>query len=137
MIARFISITLLATTVLACDKKDEPVKADPVAKKATASDKTTDAKKPAPTTPEVAPTTAAPDPAPVEPAAGPLGLDDERIVVIATAARELESHPEDSDEVLERHGLDRPSFEAAVTEIAKDPWKSDLYIAALGQAPAG
>jgi hypothetical protein len=140
MITRTLSIVLLATAIslVACDKKDEPVKTVPMAKKDAPS--TAPTKSPAPTEvaakqPEVAPTTAVAEPAPPE--LEPLALDNERVVAIAAAARELEDEPEDAEAVLERHGLDRETFEASITEIAKDAWKSDLYIAALGQAAKG
>jgi hypothetical protein len=70
---------------------------------------------------------------PVIPPVPGSALDIVRVIDIAHAAREIEAAPEQIDDVLTRHGLDRASFETAIAEIAKDGWKSDLYIAALAR----
>lgn len=129
--------TVLGTVGLACDR-DEPKKTEPVAKTtAPAAPAKTAADKPAAAapTPEVA--KAEPTPPPELEQPEQLAMDNERVIEIAAAARELQDTPEDVDAVLQRHGLDRPAFETAVTEIAKDPWMSDLYIAALGKPTQG
>lgn len=60
-------------------------------------------------------------------------LDNDRVIEIGNAAREIEAAPEQIDAILAGHGMDRTAFESAVALIARDPWMTDLYIAALSQ----
>lgn len=83
--------------------------------------------------------------APVPPPAAPMippapipvatTLDNARVIEIGHAAREIEASPERVDTILAAHGMDRTAFESAVALIARDPWMTDLYIAALSQNP--
>lgn len=93
---------------------------------------------PAPASAVDAPTVeppAAPTPPPA--AEEPLGLDNTRVIEIGECARELTASPERADAILAGHQLDRMTFEAAVAEIARDPWKSDLYIAVVTRPAQG
>jgi len=61
-------------------------------------------------------------------------LDADAIGQLASLAREIAAKPEDADVILEKAGMDRSEFEAAMVAVAKDQWKTDLYVTALTQA---
>jgi hypothetical protein len=61
-------------------------------------------------------------------------LDAAKIGELARLAREITAKPDDAEALLEKAGMDRPAFEAAMVAVAKDPWKTDLYVTALTQA---
>jgi hypothetical protein len=126
------------------DKKDakgktttakRDVKTDAKAKR---DEKKADAKKPdekkADDAKEDAPDTAGDTPPP-EPAEGE--LSDDKVVEVANVAKEIAAKPADADAILQTHGMDREKFDAALATIAKDQWKSDLYIAAFAEEAKG
>ena len=53
------------------------------------------------------------------------------------AAKAIAAKPADADAILEQNGMDRPAFEAAMVAIAKDQWKTDLFLTAYQQPAAG
>jgi hypothetical protein len=61
------------------------------------------------------------------PAADPL---DGKVQLAATIAREIAGAPEQADEILGKHGLDRDKFDAMIFEIAGDPELTRKYMAA-------
>jgi hypothetical protein len=71
-----------------------------------------------------APDTKKPD---APPAADPL---DGKVQLAATIAREIAGAPEQADEILGKHGLDRDKFDAMIFEIAGDPELTKKYMAA-------
>lgn len=56
---------------------------------------------------------------------------------LASLAREIAAKPETADTILEAAGMDRLAFEAAMVEVAKDQWKTDLYLTALAEPTTG
>lgn len=74
------------------------------------------------------------EPTDAEPKAG----DDEveKIGQLAALARQIAAKPEEADAILEKAGMDRAAFESAMVAVAKDQWKTDLYVTALTQADA-
>jgi hypothetical protein len=56
---------------------------------------------------------------------------------LASLAREIAAKPETADAILEAAGMDRLAFEAAMVEVAKDQWKTDLYLTALAEPTTG
>lgn len=62
--------------------------------------------------------------------------DATKIGQLAGLAREIAAKPEQADTILEAAGMDRTSFEAAMVAVAKDQWKTDLYVTALTQHDA-
>jgi hypothetical protein len=56
---------------------------------------------------------------------------------LASLAREIAAKPETADTILEAAGMDRLAFEAAMVEVAKDQWKTDLYLTALADPTTG
>jgi hypothetical protein len=79
---------------------------------------------------EPPPTTAGDEPPPDDKAAA-TELSDEKVVEVAKVAKDIEAKPADADSILEKAGMDRAQFDTAMASIAKDQWKSDLYIAAF------
>lgn len=71
---------------------------------------------------------AEPDAAP-EPDTTP--LDDARVAELGGVARRIADAPDQADAILSAHGLDRDGFDAAIKAIAKDPWKTDVYVLAM------
>lgn len=57
----------------------------------------------------------------------------ESIGKLASLAREIAAKPEAADSILDAAGMDRLAFEAAMVDVAKDQWKTDLYLTALSQ----
>ena len=57
-----------------------------------------------------------------------------KIGQLAGLARAIAAKPEDADAILSQAGMDRGAFEAAMVDVAKDQWKTDLYLTALTQA---
>lgn len=56
---------------------------------------------------------------------------DARVVKASSVAKEIEKDPENADEILKAHELDRESLEALLYEIAKDPQLSAAYRLAM------
>ncbi len=79
-----------------------------------------DAKKPEVETKKAEPEKKAPE---AEPAHEP----DPKVTKAAGIAKEIEAKPEEADEILAKHELDRDKFEAMIKDIAKDPQMSSDY----------
>ncbi|HWB74999.1 MAG TPA: hypothetical protein VG755_08580, partial [Nannocystaceae bacterium] len=111
------------------DAKRDAKGADAKKADAKADAKQADAKNPDAEKPD----TAGDAEAPTEPAedAGP----DE--VKLAEVAKAIAAKPADADAILEQNGMDRPAFEAAMVTIAKDQWKTDLFLTAYQPPAAG
>lgn len=62
-----------------------------------------------------------------QPAADP---NAEKIKLAATVAREISGAPDQADEILGKHGLDRDKLDALMFEIAGDPELTQAYMAA-------
>lgn len=56
---------------------------------------------------------------------------DARVAKASSVAKEIEKTPENADEILKAHELDRDSLEALLYEIAKDPQLSAAYRLAM------
>ncbi|HEY0133107.1 MAG TPA: hypothetical protein VGB85_03480 [Nannocystis sp.] len=54
----------------------------------------------------------------------------EKIKLAATVAREISGAPDQADEILGKHGLDRDKLDALMFEIAGDPELTQAYMAA-------
>ena len=80
----------------------------------------TDAKEPVAAVPE----TPKPDDKPA--ADSPEG----KVQLAASIAREISAAPEQADDILGKHGLDRDKFDAMIFEIAGDPALTKAYMAA-------
>jgi hypothetical protein len=52
---------------------------------------------------------------------------------VIAATKELRGDPADAEAVLERHGLDRASYEQALFDIAADPARSEAYTEGVGR----
>ena len=63
---------------------------------------------------------------------------DPRVAKAAKLAGEIEAAPENADEILEKHGLDRDKLDALMYEIASDQSLAEDYklARAEGKAPA-
>lgn len=126
---RTLSTLLVATTLVfattACDGGDAKKTDTKVVTKTEVKKTTPDVKVDAKTDIK----TAAPaDPKPEDkPAADP---NAEKVQLAATIAREISSAPEQADEILGKHGLDRSKFDAMIFEIAGDPALTKAYMAA-------
>jgi hypothetical protein len=123
------------------DAKSKTAKKDAKDPKAKKDDKKADAKKP---DEKKADDAKAPDAAeggedapPDDKAADASELTDEKVVEVAKTAKEIEAKPAEADAILQAHGMDREQFEIAMATIAKDQWKSDLYIAAFAEPAKG
>ncbi|HET6582832.1 MAG TPA: hypothetical protein VFG69_05280 [Nannocystaceae bacterium] len=79
---------------------------------------------------DMPPTTAGDEP-PDDKTADAAEFTDEKVVEVAQVAKDIEAKPADADAILEKAGMDRAQFDTAMADIAKDQWKSDLYIAAF------
>lgn len=55
---------------------------------------------------------------------------DGKVQIAAAVAREISAAPEQADEVLRKHGLDRDRLDAIMFEIAGDPEMTKAYMAA-------
>lgn len=53
-----------------------------------------------------------------------------KVQLAATIAREISAAPEQADEILGKHNLDRDKFDAMIFEIAGDPALTKAYMAA-------
>lgn len=93
------------------DPKADPGKKDPGAQPDDKADPTT------PTTP-----------------ADPSSDEAAKIVELARLARAIAAKPEDADTILEQSGMDRSKFETEMLAVAKDQWRTDLYLTALAGA---
>jgi type IV secretory pathway VirB10-like protein len=79
------------------------------------------------TKPDPAVTTPDPKAEPTAPAAdSPQG----KVQLAASVAKEISVAPEQADEILGKHGLDRDKFDALIFEIAGDPELTKAYMAA-------
>ncbi len=54
----------------------------------------------------------------------------EKIKLAATVAREISGAPEQADEILGKHGLDRDKLDTLMFEIASDPALTQQYMSA-------
>jgi hypothetical protein len=54
----------------------------------------------------------------------------EKVKLAATVAREISGAPDQADEILGKHGLDRDKLDALMFEIAGDPELTQAYMAA-------
>ncbi|MBK8239098.1 MAG: hypothetical protein IPK74_26535 [Deltaproteobacteria bacterium] len=139
---------LLALSLFACDASEGDgktvAKADAKAGKADTKAGKADAKataKPdAKATPDAkaAPDAKAEPDAKADDGAGPPDADaaGPDVAKLAELARAISADPAAADDLLEKAGMDRAQFEAAMVAIAKDEWQTDLYLAAL-TAPKG
>ena len=123
------------------DAKSKTAKKDTKDAKSKKDDKKADSKKPDEKKADAkAPDDAAEggdEPPPDDKAAAEGELTDEKVVEVAKTAKEIEAKPADADSILQAHGMDREQFEVALATIAKDQWKSDLYIAAFAEPAKG
>ncbi len=108
----------------ACDGGSDNKKTDTkvVTKTTTKGDVKTDTKT----------TTTVTTPDPVKPADKEPAVDPkaEKIKLAATVAREISGAPDQADEILGKHGLDRDKLDALMFEIAGDPELTQAYMAA-------
>jgi hypothetical protein len=132
-------ITLLLGIAACDDAANTPAKTDP---------KTETAKKPAKIGPvakaDIKGKTTDPAPAktdakaddPPKPDTAPDPSSDEaaKIVELARLARAIAAKPEDAETILSQAGLDRGAFETQMLAVAKDQWRTDLYLTALAGA---
>jgi len=115
----------LALALSACDGGDTK-KTEKVVTKTKVETKTetkTTTTKPDPTavtTPDAKPEPTAPDPN------SPQG----KVLLAASVAKEISAAPEQADEILGKHGLDRSKFDSIIFEIAGDPELTRAYMAA-------
>ena len=78
--------------------------------------------------PEPVPEVKKPEPKPEPtPEPEPVHEPDPKVTKAAEIAKEIEAKPEEADEILAKHELDRDKFEAMIKEIAKDPQMSSDY----------
>ncbi len=105
---KLLTLSLCLSLVGACDSGDKP--ADEPAKTA---------KKPA----------EKPAEKPVE--TEPESQLDPKVAKAVAIAKEIEGNMDDTDAILEKHGLDRDSLEQMMYEIARDPTLSNAYEQAL------
>jgi outer membrane biosynthesis protein TonB len=119
------AVAALALALSACGggetKKTEKVVSKKVETKTTETKTTT---KPDPTA------VATPDPKPDEPATPDPNSPQGKVVLAASVAKEISVAPEQADEILGKHGLDRDKFDAIIFEIAGDPELTKAYMAA-------
>jgi len=66
--------------------------------------------------------------------ADPSSEEAAKIVELARLARAIAAKPEDADTILEQSGMDRSEFETEMLAVAKDQWRTDLYLTALAGA---
>jgi len=104
----------------ACDGGDtKKTDTKVVTKTTTKGDTKTETKTTTVTTPEPE------KPADKEPAMDP---NAEKIKLAATVAREISGAPDQADEILGKHGLDRDKLDALMFEIAGDPDMTQKYM---------
>ena len=78
--------------------------------------------------PEPVPEVKKPEPKPEPtPEPEPVHEPDPKVTKAAEIAKEIEAKPEEADEILAKHELDRDKFEAMIKEIAKDQQMSSDY----------
>lgn len=75
-----------------------------------------------------------PDPETPTTPADPSSDEAAKIVELARLARAIAAKPEDADTILEQSGMDRSKFETEMLAVAKDQWRTDLYLTALAGA---
>ena len=108
----------------ACDGGDtKKTDTKVVAKTTTKGDVKTDTK----TTTTTVTTTEPEKPADKPPVIDPKA---EKVKLAATVAREISGAPDQADEILGKHGLDRDKLDALMFEIAGDPELTQAYMAA-------
>ena len=119
-------VLALSLALAACDsdttttKKTENKVVTKTETKTTVESKTTTKPEPAVTAPD-------PTPEPTGPAPdSPQG----KVLLAASVAKEISVAPEQADEILGKHGLDRDKFDAIIFEIAGDPELTKAYMAA-------
>lgn len=117
-----------AKTPAKADATKKDAKLGPVTK---ADAKKVDAKTDAKADPSVAKDPNAPEP---ETPADPSSDEAAKIVELARLARAIAATPEDADTILEKAGMDRSAFETQMLAVAKDQWRTDLYLTALAGA---
>lgn len=67
---------------------------------------------------------------PAEPAAPAPDSPEGKVQLAAAVAKEISAAPEQADDILGKHGLDRTKFDAIIFEIAGDPELTKKYMAA-------
>lgn len=118
----------LALALSACDGGDTKKTEKTVVTKSKVETKTSTETK---TTTKPDPTAVAtPDPKPEEPATPDPNSPQGKVVLAASVAKEISVAPEQADEILGKHGLDRDKFDAIIFEIAGDPELTKAYMAA-------
>jgi hypothetical protein len=75
-----------------------------------------------------------PDAPPPETPPDPSSDEAAKIVELARLARAIAATPEEADTILEKAGMDRTAFETQMLAVAKDQWRTDLYLTALAGA---
>jgi hypothetical protein len=139
---RYALLLAAALGLAACDDsakaKTEPksetskktVKVGPVAKADTKTDAKTDTKADAKADAKADSTAKEPDAPPPDPSSDEAA----KIVELARLARAIAATPEEADAILEKAGMDRSAFETQMLAVAKDQWRTDLYLTALAGA---
>ena len=121
-ITRILVMSLGLLGLPACGGDASKTDAKVVSKTAAKTDSNTDLK--------AAPKADAKDPAPEadKPAADLPDPNAEKIKLAATVAREISGAPEQADEILGKHGLDRDKLDSLMFEIASDPELTQRYM---------
>lgn len=123
-ITRLLPAAALALVLSACDSGDTTKKTETKVVTKTETRTTVETKVQTP-----GPVVAAPEPK-AEPAAPAPDSPQGKVILAAAVAKEISVAPEQADEILGKHGLDRDKFDAIIFEIAGDPELTKAYMAA-------
>ena len=116
-LSRLLPAAALALALTACDSGDTTTKKTETKVVTKTETKTTVDSK---STSKPEPVVAAPEPK-TEPAAPPVDSPQGKVILAAAVAKEISVAPEQADEILGKHGLDRDKFDAIIFEVAGDP----------------